>query len=50
MNTNIHTTGVLGEQTEKGAEKIFRDIIAKNFPSLGNKGKATIYHWHKATT
>ena len=33
--TNIHIKGVPeGEEREKGPEKIFEDIIAKNFPNM----------------
>ena len=33
--TNVHITGVnKGEEKEKGPEKIFKDIIAKNFPNM----------------
>ena len=35
--TNIHIIGVPeGEEREKGPEKIFEEIIAKNFPNMGN--------------
>ena len=45
MHTNIHIIGVPeGEEREKGAENIFGDIIAENFPNLSSKGKATIYY------
>ena len=34
---NIHITRVPeGEEREKGPEKIFEEIIAKNFPSIRN--------------
>ena len=33
--TNIHIIGVPeGEEREKGTEKIFKEIIAENFPSM----------------
>ena len=32
--TNIHIIGVPGEEREKGPEKIFEGIIAKNFPNM----------------
>ena len=36
--TNIHIIGVLeGEEREKGTEKIFQEIIAKNFPNMGKE-------------
>ena len=36
--TNIHTTGVPeGEERQKGTEKIFQEIIAKNFPHMGKE-------------
>ena len=35
--TNIHIIGVPGEEREKGPEKIFEGIIAKNFPNMGKK-------------
>ena len=33
--TNMHITGVPEEEREKGTEKIFQEIIAKNFPHMG---------------
>ena len=37
-HTNIHTIGVPeGEEREKGQEKIFKEIIAKNFPNMGKQ-------------
>ena len=34
-HTNIYITGVPeGEVREKGPEKIFEDIVAKNFPNM----------------
>ena len=37
-HTNIHTIGVPEEEErETGAENIFEDIIAKNFPNLGKE-------------
>ena len=34
--TNTHITEVAqGEKREKGPEKIFEDIVAKNFPNMG---------------
>ena len=36
--TNIHTIGVAeGEEREKGPEKIFEEIILKNFPNMGKE-------------
>ena len=36
--TNIHITGVPeGEEREKGPEKIFKEIIAENFPNMGKE-------------
>ena len=36
--TNIHTAGVPeGEEREKGPEKIFKEIIAENFPKMGKE-------------
>ena len=35
---NIHIIGVPeGEEREKGAEKIFEEIIVKNFPNTGKE-------------
>ena len=35
-HANIHIIGVPeGEEREKGPEKIFEEIIAENFPNLG---------------
>ena len=37
-HTNIHITGVPEEaDREKGPEKIFKEIIVKNFPSMGKE-------------
>ena len=36
-HTNIHITGVPGEEREKETEKIFQEIIAKNFPNMGKE-------------
>ena len=36
--TNIHIMQVPeGEEREKGTEKIFKEIIAKNFPNTGKE-------------
>ena len=36
--TNIRIIGVPeGEEREKGTEKIFQEIIAENFPNMGNE-------------
>ena len=35
--TNIRIIGVPGEDREKGIEKIFQEIIAKNFPNMGKE-------------
>ena len=41
---NIHNIGVPeGEEREKGPEKIFEEIIVKNFPNVG-KETATQLH------
>ena len=37
-HTNICIIGVPeGEEREKGTEKIFKEIIAKNFPNIGKE-------------
>ena len=37
-HTSIHTTVVPeGEEREKGPEKIFEEIIVKNFPNMGKE-------------
>ena len=37
-HTNIHIIGVPeGEEREKGPEKIFGEIIVKNFPNMGKE-------------
>ena len=37
-HTNNHIIGVPeGEEREKGPEKIFEDIIVKNFPNMGKE-------------
>ena len=36
-HTNTHITGIPEEEREKGAKYIFKDIIAENFPNLGNE-------------
>ena len=37
-HTNIHITGVSeGEEREKGPEKIYEEIIVKNFPNMGKE-------------
>ena len=36
--TNIHIVGVpVGEEKEKGPEKIFEEIITENFPNMGKE-------------
>ena len=36
--SNIHIIGVSeGEEREKGAENIFEEVIAENFPNLGKE-------------
>ena len=36
--TNIYIIGVPeGEEREKGTEKIFEEVIAKNFPNMGKE-------------
>ena len=45
--TNIHILAVPeGEEREKGLEKIFNEIIAENFPSMG-KEIVNQVHEHK---
>ena len=39
--TNIHITG-MPEEREKGTEKIFQEIIAKNFPNMGKESLTQI--------
>ena len=34
---NIHIIGVPEEESEKGPEKIFEEIIVKNFPNMGKE-------------
>ena len=34
---NIHIIGVLGEEREKGPEKIFEEIIVEKFPNMGEE-------------
>ena len=37
-HNNIHIIGVPeGEEREKGTEKVFKEIIAKNFPNMGKE-------------
>ena len=41
--TNIHIIGVLeGEEREKGTEKIFQDLMAKNIPNMGKESHTQI--------
>ena len=41
--TNIHIIGVPeGEEREKETEKIFQEIIAKNFPHMGKESLTQI--------
>ena len=35
--TNIHIIAVLEEETEKGPDQIFEEIIAENFPNMGKE-------------
>ena len=35
--TKIHIIGVLEEEREKRSEKIFEEIIPKNFPNMGKE-------------
>ena len=45
ISINIHIIGVPEEEDrEKGPEKIFKDIITKNFPNIGQK---TPLQWKK---
>ena len=42
-HTNIHITGVPeGEERDNGAERLFEEIIAENFPNLGKEIKIQI--------
>ena len=35
---NVHITGIpVGEEREKGPEKIFEEIIVENFPNMGKE-------------
>lgn len=34
IRSNIHVIGVLGEKKEDEAEKLFKEIMAENFPNL----------------
>ena len=36
-HTNVCIIGVTGEEREKGTEKIFKEIIAENFPNMGKE-------------
>ena len=36
-HTNSHITGVPVEEREKGLEKIFKELIAENFPNMGKE-------------
>ena len=41
--TNIGITGMLeGEERKKGPEKIFEEIISKNFPNMGRESLTQI--------
>ena len=43
--TNIHITGLPeGEEREKGPEKIFQEITAKNFPNMGKESLKSRKH------
>ena len=45
MHTNIHITEVPeGEERKKGTESISEDIIAENFPNLGNETSRSRKH------
>ena len=35
-HTNNHIIEVPGDKSKNGPEKIFKEIIAKNFPNMGN--------------
>ena len=35
--TNISIIGITEEEREKGPEKIFEEVIAKNFPNMGKE-------------
>ena len=37
MHQHLYYRGARGEEREKGAEKIFQEIIAKNFPDMGKE-------------
>ena len=43
--TNIRIIGIPEGEREQGTEKIFREIIAKNFP---NRGKESLIHIQEA--
>ena len=44
-HTNIHVTGMPeGEEREKETEKIFQEIIAKNFPNMGKESLKSRKH------
>ena len=46
--TNIHIIGVPeGEEREKGPEKIFEEVIAENFPNMGNKIATQVQEVHR---
>ena len=49
-HTSIHIIGVPGEEIEKGPEKIFIEIIAKNFPSMGKDHSFKCRYHIKETT
>ena len=36
-HTNSHIIGVPVEEREKGLEKIFKELIAENFPNMGKE-------------
>ena len=46
-HNNTHIIGDL-EGEEKGLEKIFEDIIAKNFPTMGKETVTQIQEVHRA--
>ena len=37
MSQHLHYGVLEGEEREKGSEKIFEEIIAKNFPNMGKE-------------
>ena len=42
MHQHTYYRGARGEEREKGAEKIFQEIIAKSFPHMGKESLTQI--------